>query len=64
MYIHVAVGKQMTDVKLLGLHSKTFTCVKKRSGSFKNVTNKLFTNPIVIYIYVCVCVREREGGGE
>ena len=50
MYIYINVCKQMTDVKLLLLHSNIWNHLTVRqkisSGSFKNVINKMFTNQI------------------
>ena len=46
MYIYLNVGKQMTNVKLLLLHSNTWNHLTVRpkkisSGLFKNVINKM-----------------------
>ena len=58
MYIYLNMYKQMTDVKLLLLHSNTWnylTMYKKKisSGSFKKVINKMCLQ--IIYIqYICI----------
>ena len=56
MYVHSKVCKNMTDVKLFLLHSNTWNHLKKTSGLFKNVINKMCLLIIYIYIYMCVCV--------
>ena len=56
MYIYLNVCQQITDIKLLLLHSNTWNnltvCKKISLGSLKNVTKKICLQIIyLIYVY-------------